>query len=85
MSKVTNISDLKEAIEDFIRNMQAIGITPGVEVVNDPQGKVLIIAFTAEDMLNAIKEKYLDRWKDRVETSVIPFRGQYWLRILVRI
>jgi len=85
MSKVTNLSDLKETIDKFIQDMERIGITPGVEVVNTDGGKYLVVAFTVEEMLTAIREKRLAQYADRIQATVIPFKGEHWIRIAVRI
>jgi hypothetical protein len=85
MSKVTNLTDLKEAVDRFIQDMERIGITPGVEVVNTDRGRYLVVAFTVEEMLTAIREKRLAQYADRIEARVIPFNGEHWIRIAVRI
>jgi len=85
MSKVTNISDLKDAVDKFIQDMQKIGITPGIEVVNTDKEKYLVVAFTIEEMLTAIREKRLAQYSDRIQATVIPFKGEHWIRIAVRI
>lgn len=83
MTKVANISDIKKAVDEFLRRMKALGIEPGVEIVNTPDGKFLVVAFTAEEFLESIRKNFLDKYK--TEINVIPLKGVHWLRIAVKI
>jgi len=85
MSKIVNITELKEAVDRFIADMERVGVTPGVEVISTDNGKYLVVAFTVEELIEAIKSKKLSQYIDRIEASVIPFNGEHWIRIAIRI
>ena len=79
---VKNETRLSKAIADFVRKMNALGITPMIH----PTDHDVTIAFSLPEMLMSIKKSLINAGvpENHLTIEIIPFKGEEYIKIYIR-
>jgi hypothetical protein len=79
---VSNISQMDKNISQFIEKMNALGLTPLVDL-NDEHA---LIAFSLKEFLSAMKRTLLKSGvpEDKLAIEVVPYGSDRYIKVLIK-
>jgi hypothetical protein len=68
-------------IAEFIRKMNALGITPLIDITE----KEALVAFTVKEMLSSMKKTLVKAGisEDKIRIELIPFKDTQYIKIVI--
>lgn len=80
--KIVNETRLSRAISDFVRKMNALGITPMIHITQQD----VTIAFSVPEMLASLKKSLIQAGvpEAHLTIEVVPFKGEDYIKIYIR-
>jgi len=79
---VTNTSSIDRNVAEFIRKMNALGLTP----LLDLRDEYALIAFSLREFLSGMKRSLIKSGvpEDKVSIEVVPFQNDKYIKVLIR-
>jgi hypothetical protein len=79
---VTNVSNIDRNIAQFVQKMNAIGLTPLLDL-ND---EYALIAFSLKEFLSGMKRSLIKAGipEDKINVEVVPFQNDKYIKVLVK-
>ena len=79
---VTNVSNIDRNVAEFIRKMNAIGLTPLLDL-ND---EYAMIAFSLKEFLSGMKRSLIKAGipEEKINVEVVPFQNDKYIKVLVK-
>jgi hypothetical protein len=79
---VSNVSHIDRNIAEFIHKMNAIGITPLLDIRDD----YALIAFSLKEFLAGMKRALIKSGvpEDKITVEIVPFQNDKYVKVLVR-
>ena len=79
---VVNVSNIDRNVAEFIRKMNAIGLTPLLDL-ND---EYALVAFSLREFLAGMKRSLVKSGvpEEKITIEVVPFQGDKYIKVLVR-
>jgi len=79
---VTNVSNIDRNVAEFIRKMNAIGLTPLLDL-ND---EYALIAFSLKEFLSGMKRSLIKAGipEEKINVEVVPFQNDKYIKVLVK-
>jgi len=79
---VTNVSNIDRNVAEFIRKMNAIGLTPLLDL-ND---EYALIAFSLKEFLTGMKRSLIKAGipEEKINVEVVPFQNDKYIKVLVK-
>jgi hypothetical protein len=79
---VANVSNIDRNVAEFIRKMNAIGLTPLLDL-ND---EYALVAFSLREFLAGMKRSLVKSGvpEEKITIEVVPFQGDKYIKVLVR-
>ena len=79
---VTNVSNIDRNVAEFIRKMNAIGLTPLLDL-ND---EYALIAFSLKEFLSGMKRSLIKAGipEEKINVEIVPFQNDKYIKVLVK-
>jgi len=79
---VSNAPQIDKKIAEFIAKMNALGLTPLIDIRDD----YALIAFSEREFLAGMKRSLIKSGvpEDRLTIEVVPFQGDRYIKVLVK-
>lgn len=79
---IKNETKLSKAIAEFVRKMNALGITPMIH----PTDHDVTIAFSLPEMLASMKKSLISTGvpESHLTIEIVPFKGEEYIKIYIK-
>jgi len=75
------MSHVDRQVAEFIAKMNALGITPLLDITEEGS----LVAFTIKEMMSSMKKSLVKAGiqEDKIRIELIPFRDTYYIKIYI--
>ncbi len=79
---VSNASQIDRRVAEFIAKMNALGLTPLIDIRDD----YALIAFSEKEFLAGMKRSLIKSGvtEDRLNIEVVPFQNDRYIKVLIK-